>query len=81
MSWIEEEETKIPLYSRQELEGLYKGMMRVNLFYEKKFDELFDIIKAKNGDIRGLSQQLRRIGITPYTEKEQCKIIQMTNNK
>lgn len=41
MSWIEKEEAKIPSYSRQELEGLYRGMMKINSIYEKKEDELF----------------------------------------
>ena len=34
MSWIEKEEVKIPSYSRQELEGLYRGMMKINSIYE-----------------------------------------------
>ncbi|MBO5616661.1 MAG: hypothetical protein J5932_11185 [Prevotella sp.] len=77
MSWIEKEEAKIPSYSRQELESLYRGVMKINSIYEKKEDELFERISILKRDIQVLELQLRNLGITPHTEKEQCKVIQM----
>jgi len=76
--WIEEAKVNAPKLNRQQLESLYISALRVGLSFEKRTDELFDRIDAQYNDISALRHQLLRLGITPCTDKEQCKVIQMT---